>query len=40
MDRIAINLRKIIIPSSLQDKAINQLNINHMGMAKEKNASM
>ena len=30
----------LIIPASLQDKAINELHINHMGKEKNKNASM
>ena len=39
IDRIAIKGRRIIIPVSLQDEAINQVHINCMGMER-KNANI
>ena len=36
IDRIAIKGRIIIIPASLKDKVIKQLNINHMDIEKTR----
>ena len=40
IDGIAIKEKGIIIPTLLQDKIINQLYINDMGIEKNKNASI
>ena len=34
MDRTAIKGRRIIIPASLQEEAINQLHVNYVGIEK------
>ena len=36
IDRIVIKGKRIIVPASLQDEALKQLHINHMGIEKTR----